>query len=136
MEFEISERAATIRMQVRAFMEEHVYPLEREWDGLVDGAGDRWEPQGVIETLKAKAREKGLWNLFLPGDAHGAGLSNLEYAPICEEAGRSPLAPEIFNCSAPDEVHLIPSISYFRDRLLIRTRSKAEKPRNYHPRRL
>jgi len=81
-------------------MDEHVYPNERRFEEEVQK--NRWSPAKVIEELKGKARAAGLWNFFLPGDAGGAGLTNLEYAPLCEIMGRSPMAPEIFNCSAPD----------------------------------
>src|SRR5215470_2104571 len=81
-------------------MDEYVYPNERRFEEEVQR--NRWSPAKVIEELKPKARAAGLWNLFLPNDAHGAGLSNLEYAPLCEIMGRSFMAPEIFNCSAPD----------------------------------
>ncbi len=81
-------------------MDEHVYPNESRFEEEVQK--NRWSPAKVIEELKGKARAAGLWNLFLPEDAGGAGLTNLEYAPLCEIMGRSPMAPEIFNCSAPD----------------------------------
>jgi len=81
-------------------MEEHVYPHERRFEEEL--ARQRWLPTRIVEELKPKARAAGLWNLFLPNDAGGAGLSNLEYAPLCEIMGRSVMAPEIFNCSAPD----------------------------------
>ena len=82
-------------------MEEHVYPNEAKYQEHCDGP-DRWQPVPVIEELKPKARAAGLWNLFLPASEHGAGLTNLEYAPLCEIMGRSPIGPEVFNCSAPD----------------------------------
>jgi acyl-CoA dehydrogenase len=81
-------------------MAEHVYPNERRWQEEI--AADRWRPPPIVETLKARARAEGLWNLFLPDTVHGAGLSNLAYAPLCEIMGRSFMAPELFNCSAPD----------------------------------
>ncbi len=81
-------------------MEEHVYPHERRFEEEL--ARQRWSPTRIVEELKRKARAAGLWNLFLPNDARGAGLSNLEYAPLCELMGRSVMAPEVFNCSAPD----------------------------------
>src|SRR5207245_5638968 len=77
------------------------YPNERVFSEQIS-KGDRWQPTAIVEELKAKARAAGLWNLFMPDHEHGAGLTNLEYAPLCEAMGRSPLAPEIFNCSAPD----------------------------------
>lgn len=82
-------------------MDEHVYPNEDRVEEEI-GEGDRWQPVRLIEELKTKAREAGLWNLFLPESEHGAGLTNLEYAPLCEIMGRTYWAPEVFNCSAPD----------------------------------
>jgi acyl-CoA dehydrogenase len=95
-----SPRAADLRARLLAFMDEHVYPNESAW--LAEIAAERWRPTRVMEDLKARARAAGLWNLFLPESEYGAGLTNLEYAPLCEIMGRSPMAPEVFNCSAPD----------------------------------
>jgi acyl-CoA dehydrogenase len=81
-------------------MDEHIYPNEARYHQEIEQ--NRWQPVKVIEELKPKARAAGLWNLFLPHDDHGAGLTNLEYAPLCEIMGRSAMAPEVFNCSAPD----------------------------------
>src|SRR6476646_8695314 len=81
-------------------MGEHIYPNEKRFREEI--GRDRWKPTRVIEELKLKARGVGLWNLFLPHDESGAGLTNLEYAPLCEIMGRSSIAPEVFNCSAPD----------------------------------
>jgi len=100
MDFEFSSRTKDLQQRLQAFMDEHVYPNERRFEEEVQK--NRWSPAKVIEELKGKARAAGLWNFFLPGDAGGAGLTNLEYAPLCEIMGRSPMAPEIFNCSAPD----------------------------------
>ncbi len=83
-------------------MAEQVYPNEATFHRQV-AEGDRWQPAPIVEALKAKAREVGLWNLFLPESEYGAGLTNAEYAPLCEIMGRSiPMGPEVFNCSAPD----------------------------------
>jgi acyl-CoA dehydrogenase len=101
MDFEYSERVVELQAQLTAFMDEHVYPAEPVYDREV-GEGERWAQPAVMEELKARAREAGLWNLFLPESEVGAGLSNLEYAPLCEIMGRSMIAPEVFNCSAPD----------------------------------
>jgi acyl-CoA dehydrogenase len=101
MEFEHSEKVQALQTRVEAFIVEHIYPNEEELFAEVD-QGDRWQPVRLLETLKAKARTAGLWNLFLPESPYGAGLTNLEYAPLCEIMGRSPWAPEAFNCSAPD----------------------------------
>ncbi len=89
-----------LRGRLLAFMDEHIYPNEATWWAEV--RANRWQPTAVMESLKAKARTAGLWNLFLPSSAQGAGLSNAEYAPLCEIMGRSPIAAEAFNCSAPD----------------------------------
>jgi acyl-CoA dehydrogenase len=103
MEFEHTPRVRELQQQLVAFMDEHVYPHERQFEDYVQHAADRFAaPPPLLEALKAKARAAGLWNLFLPDAHHGAGLTNLEYAPLCEIMGRSQIAPEIFNCSAPD----------------------------------
>src|SRR5450755_178814 len=100
MSFELSPRARELRERLNVFMDAHVYPNENRFHEEV--ARERWKPTQVVEELKAKARGAGLWNLFLPQDQNGAGLSNQEYAPLCEIMGRSHMAPEVFNCSAPD----------------------------------
>jgi len=101
MNFEFTEKVKSLQQKLEAFMDEHVYPNEQRYQEDLD-RGDRWQPSRVIEELKPKARAAGLWNLFLPDSEDGAGLTNLEYAPLCEIMGRSAMAPEIFNCSAPD----------------------------------
>ena len=100
MDFQHSDRAREIRDRIADFMDRHVYPVEHLYDEQAVGAG-RYENPPVLEELKAKARKEGLWNLFLPG-GHGAGMSNLEYAPLAELMGRVEWASEVFNCSAPD----------------------------------
>src|SRR5262249_10878221 len=100
MNFEYSDKVKELKKRLCAFMDEHIYPNEGRFNREI--AQDRWTPARVIEELKPKARAAGLWNLFLPDDEHGAGLTNLEYAPLCEIMGRSIMAPEVFNCSAPD----------------------------------
>lgn len=105
MDFGYSPRTQELQQRLSAFMAEHVYPAEaRHVDELRanTAAGKRWTPLQVIESLKPKARQAGLWNLFLPDSALGAGLSNQEYAPLAEIMGRVPWASEVFNCSAPD----------------------------------
>jgi acyl-CoA dehydrogenase len=101
MYFEFSEKTQDLQQRVRAFMDEYVYPNEHKFHEHGRGA-DRWQPVPIIEELKPKARAAGLWNLFLPASERGAGLTNLEYAPLCEIMGASPIGPEVFNCSAPD----------------------------------
>lgn len=98
---EPSTRAKVLRERLAAFMEEHIYPSEKIYQEQI-GAGDRWHVPAIMNELKAKAKVAGLWNLFLPDSEYGAGLTNLEYAPLCEIMGRSDMAPEVFNCSAPD----------------------------------
>ena len=100
MDFEFSARTQDLQRRLQTFMDEHVYPNENRFGEEI--RKNCWAPTKVIEELKPKARAAGLWNLFLPDDADGAGLTNLEYAPLCEIMGRSFMAPEIFNCSAPD----------------------------------
>ncbi len=101
MHFEHSAKVKDLQQRVSSFMDEHIYPNEKSWHEQIN-TGDRWQPAKIVEQLKVKARALGLWNLFLPHGEHGAGLTNLEYAPLCEIMGRSPMAPETFNCSAPD----------------------------------
>ena len=100
MNFEFSAKTRELERQLLAFMDEHIYPNEPQY--YKETQLNRWQPTRIIEELKPKARAAGLWNLFLPDDENGAGLTNLEYAPLCEIMGRSPMAPEVFNCSAPD----------------------------------
>jgi acyl-CoA dehydrogenase len=100
MNFEYSAKVKELEKRLRAFMDEHIYPNEARYYREIEK--DRWAPTRIIEELKPKARAAGLWNLFLPDHEDGAGLTNLEYAPLCEIMGRSVLAPEVFNCSAPD----------------------------------
>src|SRR6202171_860118 len=102
MTFEASAKTKALAARLTAFMDEHIYPNERLFRQQI-AEGDRWQPTAIIEDLKPKARAAGLWNMFLPASEHGAGLTNMEYAPLCEIMGRSPVfAPEVFNCSAPD----------------------------------
>ncbi len=100
MHFAFPDKVKKLQQQVQEFMDAHVYPAEPVYDEQVEA--DRWAQPPVMEELKAKARAAGLWNLFLPESEHGAGLTNLEYAPLCEIMGRSPIASEAFNCAAPD----------------------------------
>ena len=94
MDFAYSDKVKQLQAALTAFMDEHIYPNERLYEQQI-ATGDRWQPVQIIEDLKPKARAAGLWNLF-------AELTNLEYAPLCEIMGRSPMAAEVFNCSAPD----------------------------------
>jgi acyl-CoA dehydrogenase len=100
MDFAVSEKVKQLQGRLLEFMNEHIYPNEQRFYQEVEL--NRWSPTRVIEELKPKARAAGLWNLFLPDKEHGAGLTNLEYAPLCEIMGRSMIAAEVFNCSAPD----------------------------------
>src|SRR5258708_26531239 len=101
MEFAYSDKVAALQDKLRGFMDYHVYHNEARHVREIE-TGDRWQPTALMEELKAKAKLEGLWNLFLPHSPRGAALSNLEYAPLCEIMGRSPMASEVFNCSAPD----------------------------------
>ncbi len=100
MNFEFSDKVKNLQRQVQAFLDEYIYPNEQRFYDEIEK--NRWSPARIVEELKLKARAAGLWNLFLPDSEHGAGLTNLEYAPLCEMMGRSAMAPEVFNCSAPD----------------------------------
>lgn len=102
MNFEPNPKTAELAARLAAFMAEHVYPNESTYREQVGQMGDNWQPVPIIETLKPLAREAGLWNLFLPDSTLGAGLTNLEYAPLCEIMGRVTWSAEVFNCSAPD----------------------------------
>ena len=105
MDFSYSPKVQELQRRVDAFMQEHVFPQERRYADDVEQntrRGARWTPTTVVEELKVKARAAGLWNLFLPDSHRGAGLKNIEYAPLAELMGRVPWAPEVFNCSAPD----------------------------------
>lgn len=106
MHFDYSDHVKALRGQLLAFMDAHVYPNERRFlDEIASNraAGNPWRPTQIVEELKKKARAAGLWNLFLPRSTRAPeGLSNLEYAPLCEVMGRVPFAAEVFNCSAPD----------------------------------
>jgi Acyl-CoA dehydrogenases len=101
MEFEYSARTKELMARLNAFMDEYIYPNEERYAREV-AEGDRWQPVPVIEELKPKAKAAGLWNLFLPESEYGAGLTNMEYAPLCEIMGRVMWSAEVFNCSAPD----------------------------------
>ena len=105
MDFAYSQKVHKLQTRLTRFMTDHIYPAERIYHDEVvanRSAGNPWVATRIMEELKARARVEGLWNLFLPASEHGAGLSNLEYAPLCEIMGRSWIAPEAFNCSAPD----------------------------------
>jgi acyl-CoA dehydrogenase len=100
MDFAFSGKVKDLQMRLQTFMDEYIYSNEQRFYDEIER--DRWSPTSVMEELKAKARALGMWNLFLPDEVHGAGLTNLEYAPLCEIMGRSMMAPEVFNCAAPD----------------------------------
>lgn len=100
MILEFTDKTRALQQRLTAFMDQHIYPNEQKFHEQI--AASRWTPTAIVEELKTKARAEGLWNLFLPESENGAGLTNLEYAPLCEIMGRSVMAPEVFNCSAPD----------------------------------
>ncbi len=101
MDFAYSPTVRELQQKLQDFMAAHIYPHEETFFAQI-AEGDRWQPVQIIEDLKPKAKAAGLWNLFLPECEYGAGLTNLEYAPLCEIMGRSVMAAEVFNCSAPD----------------------------------
>ncbi|MBK6309761.1 MAG: acyl-CoA dehydrogenase family protein [Candidatus Microthrix sp.] len=104
MDFEHSERARIVMEQVERFVRERIVPNEATYRDQLSGSDDwrQWRVPPIVEELKGQAKELGLWNLFLPDETHGAGLNNRDYAPVAELTGRSFLAPEVFNCAAPD----------------------------------
>jgi acyl-CoA dehydrogenase len=102
MEFEYNDKTKLALDRLQAFMDEHIYPNEEAYYRQHDELADRWQTPPLMEELKEKAREAGLWNLFLPHSERGPGFTNLEYAPLCEVMGRVGFAPEVFNCAAPD----------------------------------
>jgi acyl-CoA dehydrogenase len=102
MRFDHSDKVIDLQRRLTAFMDEYVYPNEATFRRQI-ADGDRWQPTAIVEELKPKAHAAGLWNLFLPESEYGAGLTNVEYAPLCEIMGRVPgFGAEVFNCSAPD----------------------------------
>lgn len=111
MLFELSPKSTELQKQLKAFMDKHVYPNEEEYYRQLN-KGDRWDIVPLIETLKKRAKAENLWNLFLPESEYGAGLTNLEYAPLCEIMGRVPWASEIFNCAAPDTGNMETLVRY------------------------
>jgi len=105
MDFSHSDKVRDLQEQLTGFMDAHIYPAEARFAEEIEAnrrRGNPWTPTEVMEELKRKAKAANLWNLFLPHSEHGAGLTNLEYAPLCEIMGRSEIAPEAFNCAAPD----------------------------------
>jgi acyl-CoA dehydrogenase len=102
LNFSFDEKTQLAMSKLQAFMDEHVYPNEEEFYRQHDESADRWQTPPMMEDLKAKAKEAGLWNLFLPESERGAGFTNMQYAPLCEVMGRVGFAPEVFNCAAPD----------------------------------
>ncbi|MEM7426599.1 MAG: acyl-CoA dehydrogenase family protein [Pseudomonadota bacterium] len=113
--FPISPKAAELREKLMAFMDAHIYPNEPVMKALQAEREDRWTHPPLLDELKAKARAEGLWNLFLPDERYGEGLSNLDYAQLCEVMGRSPIGPEVFNCSAPDTGNMETLVLYGSD---------------------
>jgi acyl-CoA dehydrogenase len=100
MDFEFSSKIKDLQQRLQGFMDGYIYPSEKRFHEEIERS--RWTPTRIVEELKPKARAAGLWNLFLPDKEYGGGLTNFEYAPLCEMMGRSVMAPEVFNCSAPD----------------------------------
>ncbi|WP_088006050.1 acyl-CoA dehydrogenase family protein [Indiicoccus explosivorum] len=109
---ELSPKATELQQKLIGFMEEYIYPNEAQVEEYLDKAEDRWTIPPIVEELKGKAKAAGLWNLFLPDTEYGAGLSNYEYAHLCEIMGRSLMAPEIFNCNAPDTGNMEVFVKY------------------------
>lgn len=112
MNFELTEKTKYYIKKMEAFMNQNIYPNEKILEQALQESPSEWTINPLVEELKEKAKAQGLWNLFLPDDENGVGLTNLEYAPICEIMGRSTIAPEIFNCNAPDTGNMEVLIQY------------------------
>ena len=112
MEFQFSDRTKELVARVQDFMDRHIHPNEDLYYEQLEEGPTRWKVVPILEAVKAKAKEEGLWNLFLPESDHGAGLTNMEYAPVCEVMGRVHWAPEAFNCSAPDTGNMEVPVRY------------------------
>lgn len=116
MNFEHTQKVKNLEKKLTEFMEKHVYPNESIYKKQLEAQNSRWsEIPPILSELTAKAKEEGLWNLFLPDSGYGAGLTNLEYAPLCEIMGRSSIGPEIFNCNAPDTGNMEVLVRYGSD---------------------
>jgi acyl-CoA dehydrogenase len=125
MNFSYTDIVQELLEKLNLFMEQHVYPNEKVYEDQVNNEQERWSSvPSIMEELKGKAKSEGLWNLFLPESEYGAGLTNLEYAPLCEIMGRSMIGPEVFNCSAPDTGNM---------EVLVRYGSKEQKERWLKP---
>src|SRR3981081_3825528 len=111
MNFDYSEKVQALQKKLARFLDDYIYPNENTFFKQIS-EGDRWQPTAIVEDLKPKAKAAGLWNLFLPESEYGAGLTNLEYAPLCELMGRSVMAAEVFNCSAPDTGNMETIVRY------------------------
>src|SRR5256714_13694689 len=117
MDFEYSKKTKMYMEQLTDFMNKYIYPNEHVFHEQLDAGPSRWQIPPIMEGVKAVAKERGLWTLFLPESRNGAGLTNLEYAPLCEVMGRSHIAPEVFNCSAPDTGNMEVFERYANDEL-------------------
>ncbi len=115
MDFEYSNQTKELYAKVNDFMKSRIYPAEAEFEDYLRNAENRWTVPPILEDLKQEAREEGLWNLFLPDSELGAGLNNVDYAPLAELMGRSLIAPEVFNCSAPDTGNMEVLVRYGTD---------------------
>lgn len=117
MDFSFSPKVKELQEKLNAFMDEYIYPNEKVYEEQLNQQKSRWSAvPPIMEELKAKAKEQGLWNLFLPDNEYGAGLTNTEYAPLCEIMGRSMIAPEVFNCNAPDTGNMEVLVRYGSDK--------------------
>ena len=103
MNFQNSDKVSQLAERLEKFMNAHIYPVEQSYRQAIQAAENRWVTPALMNELKEKARKEDLWNLFLPDDEHGAGLGNLEYAPLAEIMGRVLWSSEVFNCSANDK---------------------------------